>query len=148
VKYYKVVQYLSTFTKKSKIGLILGIPNLQTIFDTQYYDNLKGGIFEAFGVGFGNNVKMYVYPVLENGKLVNTDGFPIDEKLKGLLTYLKDNNKLQDIMDADTSVMHIFSDDVLDMIKKGEAGWEKLVPEQVANSIKEMELFEYRPELV
>lgn len=149
VKYYKVVQYLSTFTRKSKIGLILGMPNLETIFDTQYYDNLKGGIFEAFGVGFGNNVKMYVYPLLEKDATLTTMGnFPIDPKLKGLLTYLLDNNKLQDIKDANTSIMHIYSDTVLEMIKNGETGWEKLVPEKVAESIKNLELFEYKSELV
>lgn len=149
VKYYKVVQYLSTFTRKQKIGLILGIANLQTIFEEQYYDNLKGGIFEAFGVGFGNNVKMYVYPAMtgEDKVLTNTDNFPIDPKLVGLLNYLKDNDKIEDISHADSSIMHIYSDNVLSMIKNGEKGWEKLVPKKVAESIKELELFHYKPEL-
>ncbi|MGB0402592.1 MAG: TonB-dependent receptor [Salibacteraceae bacterium] len=150
VKYYKVVQYLSTFTRKQRIGLILGIANLQTIFEEQYYDNLKGGIFEAFGVGFGNNVKMYVYPAMtgEGKVLTSTDNFPIDPKLIGLLNYLKDNDKIEDISHADSSIMHIYSDNVLSMIKNGEKGWEKLVPKKVADSIKELELFHYKPELV
>ncbi|MBD80758.1 MAG: nicotinate-nucleotide adenylyltransferase [Crocinitomicaceae bacterium] len=150
VKYYKVIKYISTFTKKSKVGIILGISNLQTIFDTKYYDNLKGGIFEAFGVGFGNNVKMFVYPLLkEDGKeLITTNEMEIDDKLRGLLSYLKDNNKIEDITNADISKMHIFSDQVLEMIKNGESGWEELVPKKVADSIVKLELFDYQAQLV
>jgi hypothetical protein len=37
--------------------------------------------------------------------------------------------------------MHITTDLVLEMIKRGEPGWEKLVPENVAQMIKEKSLF-------
>ena len=93
---------------------------------------------------------MYVYPALmgEQKVLTTTDNFPIEEKLVGLLKYLKDNDKIEDISQADSSIMHIYSDNVLNMIKNGEKGWEELVPEKVADSIKKMELFHYKPALV
>ena len=150
VKYYKVIQYISTFTKKSKVGVVLGISNLKTIFDPKYYENLKGGIFEAFGVGFGTNIKLFVYPTLkENGKtLISSKNIVLESNLTGLLSYLRDNNKLEDIENADTSKMHIFSDQVLEMIKNGEEGWEELVPQKVAEAIKELDLFDYQPLLI
>ena len=44
---------------------------MNTIFDERYYDNLPGGLLEAFGRGFGHAVKMYVYPAInvEDGAL-------------------------------------------------------------------------------
>jgi hypothetical protein len=42
-----------------------------------------------------------------------------------------DNNKLEEISGANTRNLHIISDNVLAMIKKGEPGWERLVPHKV-----------------
>src|SRR6202000_1424011 len=47
-EYYKLGAYLQRYTK-SRIGLVLGIPNLEELFDTKYYDALEGGILESFG---------------------------------------------------------------------------------------------------
>ena len=54
-----------------------------------------------------------------------------------------DNNKLEDIKDANVSNLHIISDNVLAMIRKGEIGWEKFVPHKVETAIKEHGLFDY-----
>ena len=54
-----------------------------------------------------------------------------------------DNNKMEDIDDANISNLHIISDNVLAMIKKGEPGWEKFVPHKVEEAIKEHGLFDY-----
>ena len=148
VKYYKVVDYLSQYTHGRKIGVILGISNLVTVFDENYYDNLPGGIFQAFGKGFGTNMKMFVYPAMSNGGLTTSNNMKIPVKLHGILTYMKDNNKIQDIENANLELLKIFSDNVLDMIRKGEEGWEKMVPAKVADAIKKLELFDYNPELV
>lgn len=147
VKYYKVVNYLSQITRGRKIGVILGISNLQTIFDEKYYENLQGGILEAFGLGFGNNIKLYVYPAIdrESNELIDTTSLELDSHLKGLMNYLKSCNKICDIENADKSIMNIFSDDVLKLIYEHKEGWEKMVPKAVADRIKEKELFEYEP---
>jgi len=60
-----------------------------------------------------------------------------------LFRYLMDNNKLEDIEDANVANLHIISDNVLAMIRKGEAGWEKFVPHKVEEAIKEHGLFDY-----
>jgi len=54
-----------------------------------------------------------------------------------------DNNKMEDINDANIKNLHIISDNVLAMIRKGEAGWEKFVPHKVEEAIKEHNLFDY-----
>jgi len=58
-----------------------------------------------------------------------------------LFQYLIINNKIEDIINYNKEHMHITTDSVLEKIKRGEPGWEKLVPENVANIIKEKSLF-------
>ncbi|HLZ16135.1 MAG TPA: hypothetical protein VKQ08_03810, partial [Cyclobacteriaceae bacterium] len=62
---------------------------------------------------------------------------------KGLFRYLMDNNKMEDIDDANIGNLNIISDNVLAMIRKGEPGWEKFVPHKVEEAIKEHGLFDY-----
>jgi hypothetical protein len=145
LKHYKMIQYLSDITKGYKVGVILGVYNLQTIFDEKYYDTLKGGLLEAFGRGFGRNMKMYVYPALnsETGEIYNVDNFKIPDHLRGLLDYMKCTDKLKAITNFDKSLLHIISDDVLAKIKAGESTWENDVPEEVMKAIKFFELFSY-----
>jgi hypothetical protein len=64
-EYYRLVAFLRRFTREM-IGLALGINNLLGIFDERYYENLPGGILEAFGRMFRNQVKLYVYPMRQD----------------------------------------------------------------------------------
>jgi hypothetical protein len=63
--------------------------------------------------------------------------------LRNLFRFLMDNNKLEDIRDANLSHLNIISDHVLAMIKKGELGWEQYVPQKVGQAIKDRRLFGY-----
>jgi hypothetical protein len=145
LKHYKMVDYLSPISRGHLMGVIVGVYNLQTIFDERYYDNLPGGLLEAFGRGFGHNVKMYVYPAnnVETGELYSLENFDVPDNLKGLLQYMKDNNKLAEFDNFDTGLLGIMSDDVLMKIKAGAASWEEDVPEAVVKAIKFYELFGY-----
>jgi hypothetical protein len=145
LKYYKMIDYLSTLAKEHRMGVILGVYNMHSIFDERYYDNLRGGILEAFGRGFGHNVKLFVYPAndVETGDLYTLDKLEIPTKFKGLLQYLKDVNKIEAIKEFDTRLLHILSDDVLAKINAGSSSWEEDVPEEVAKAIKFFELFGY-----
>ena len=148
LKHYKMVDYLSILAKGRKMGVILGIYNLQTIFDDKYYDNLAGGILEAFGRGFGHNVKLFVYPALdvETGELFSLHDFDknIPTHLRGLLQYMEDNDKLKAIEEFNPKLLSIMSDDVLSKIKANAMSWEDEVPEQVAKAIKFYKLFGYQ----
>ncbi|MFY7990988.1 MAG: TonB-dependent receptor [Fluviicola sp.] len=145
LKHYKMLEYLSTIARGYKMGVIAGIYNLHTIFDERYYDNLPGGLLEAFGRGFGHNVKMFVYPAtnVDTGELYTLDQITIPSHLLGLVKFLRDNNKLDPIENFDHSLLHILSDDVLSKIKAGSTSWEQDVPENVVKAIKYFELFGY-----
>lgn len=145
-EYYKLVSYLSRITKKRKIGIILGIHNLENIFNEKYYEFLPGGILESFGRLFGNNVKMYVYPSAggQIGDMYNCGNLDIPDHLRPLLNYLLMNKKIEDIEEANKEVFTIYSDDVLEMIQKNKDGWERFVHHRVAKIIKDYCLFGFQ----
>ena len=146
LKHYKMVDYLARIAKGRMMGVIVGIYNLHTIFDEKYYDNLRGGLLEAFGRGFGHNVKMLVYPAnnVETGDIYTLENINIPDNLKGLLQYMKDNHKVEALKDYDSSLLGIMSDDVLAQIKTGSSMWEDDVPKEVVRAIKKYELFGYK----
>jgi hypothetical protein len=146
-EHYRLLEYLSKITKGKKIGIIMGIFALQKVFDEKTYEKTRGGILECFASLFGTNVKLYIYPAWrkESVELFTLKDFEasLPDNLKNLFRYLMDNNKLEDINDANVNNLHIISDNVLAMIRKGEAGWEKFVPHKVEEAIKEHGLFDY-----
>jgi hypothetical protein len=146
-EYYRLVEYLSRATKGNKIGIIMGIYALQKVFEEKTYENLRGGLLESFASLFGTNVKLYIYPAWKKNshELFTLKDFEaqLPDNTKNLFKYLMDNNKLEDIQDANVGNLHIISDNVLAMIRKGEIGWEKFVPHKVESAIKEHGLFDY-----
>ncbi len=145
-EHYRLVDYLSKTTKGKKIGIIMGIYALQKVFEEKTYENIRGGILECFASLFGSNVKLYIYPALrKDNSLFTLKDFEstLPDNLKSLFRYVMDNNKMEDIQDANTHNLNIISDNVLAMIRKGEPGWEKFVPHKVEEAIKEHGLFDY-----
>jgi len=140
-EYYRLVAYLSRLSKL-KSGLLVGIPSLQNIFDEKHYTFLPGGILESFATLFSRNVKLYVYPTLRaDGAVRNCSNFELPESLQPLYQYLKLNDKIEDIRNYNLTFMRYTTDEVLAMVKEGAPGWEKLVPDRVAEIIKEKCLF-------
>jgi hypothetical protein len=143
LKHYKMVDYLASIARGNLMGVIVGVYNLHTIFDERYYDNLPGGLLEAFGRGFGHKVKMFVYPAnnVESGELYTLDNLKINRKMQGLMQYLMENNKITTIDNYDPRLLHIMSDDVLMKINAGSSAWEEDVPVEVVKAIKFFKLF-------
>lgn len=65
--------------------------------------------------------------------------------MKELYKFFKFNGKVVDVTDYDEKNLEIFSREVLKMINKGIPGWEKMLPEGIAELIKEHQLFGFDP---
>ena len=146
MKYYKLVEYFSRYTKK-RMGIIMGTNNLLEVFNEKYYRDLNGGVLEAFGILFSRDLKIYLYPWhdQESNQLITTKNSPIHPRLKPLFEYLLFNKRMVDIEGYNEEILDIYSKHCLGMIRRGESGWEDMVPTYVDTIIKENSLFGYKP---
>ena len=144
-EYYKVVEYFANYTK-ARMGLAMGVNNLVDIFDEKYYRHLSGGILEAFGKLFFRDMKVLLYPMLdENGEVTTSENLKVHPRMKELYKFFKFNGKVIDVEDYNPENLKIFSREVLKMIYQGKPGWEPMLPAGVAEIIKEKHLFGYDP---
>jgi hypothetical protein len=143
-EYYKLVEFYSKYTK-ARMGLTMGVNNLVDIFDEKYYRHLSGGILEAFGKLFFKDLKVYLYPLLDQdtGETTNSDNLKVHPRMKELYKFFKYNGKVVDITDYNPEILRIFSREVLQKIMDGEDGWEETLPGGVAKIIKDKKLFGY-----
>jgi hypothetical protein len=141
-EYHRLAAYFFRYTKKM-IGLAMGVPTLKEIFDEKYYADLAGGILESFGRMFKNDLKLYVYPLLDakTGSLINAANLRVAPNLRHLHAYLIENRFIEALRDYDEKALSIFSRDVLQKIRSGDPSWDEMVPAEVAQRIRERKLF-------
>jgi hypothetical protein len=161
LEYYKLSSYLRRYVK-NPIGLVLGLNNLADIFKEDYYDNLEGGILEAFGKLFKDNVKIYAYPIeLENFEryrkqmgigdnvetennengLITIDNLLVASNLRNLYKYIRENGFLVTIENCDRTNMNLFSRDVFDLVQHRTSGWKDNLPACVCEMIEKNNLW-------
>ena len=141
-EYYRLVDYFAGFTKK-RIGLIMGIPSLQEIFDEKYYEHLTGGILEAMGRLFSKSLVIYAYPFRGETSINTVSDIVVNDLFRNIFDYLKQARRVRDIEDFDPDILSIWSREVLHKIRSGETGWEESLPTYVDKIIKEKGLFGY-----
>tara|TARA_B100001248_G_scaffold262736_1_gene261969 strand:+ start:24784 stop:26337 length:1554 start_codon:yes stop_codon:yes gene_type:complete len=165
-EYYRLSAYLRRYTKEM-IGIVLGINLLLEIFNEQYYENLDGGILEACGRLFKEDIRLYAYPMkgdcynqyieLSQGNLegqMDVSGFTSDmlitaqnlqvkTHLRSLYSYLLENHSIEPVIGFNPEYLGILSRSITNQIKEGDKDWELVVPKQVANFIKTNKLWGY-----
>ena len=119
------------------------------VFDENYYENLSGGILEAFGKFFRKGMRVYLYPYKdpETHELLTANNLKVNDSLKELYKYFKLNKRIVDIQNYNPDYSEIYSRTILDKIANHIPGWEKEVPEGVSELIKERGMFGYKEEL-
>ena len=144
-RHFRLAAYLFRYTKKL-VAIVMGVPSLREIFDEKYYTDLEGGILEAFGRMFKNDLRLYVYPMQDSatGAIITAGNLRVAPHLQHLYAYLLENRFIQPIRDYNDAFLPIFSRDVLAKLRAGDSAWEIMVPPQVAHIIKERKLFGYR----
>ncbi len=145
-EYFRLGAYLSRCTDKM-IAIAMGIPSLIDLFQEKYYTNLEGGILESLGRLFKNDLKLYVYPMLDpaTGEIVTAQNLKVAPNLQNLYDHLLENHFIEPLEGYNAEYLTIFSRDVLKRIRTGDAKWETMVPKEVAEMIKKGRLYGYQP---
>jgi len=138
----KLINYLSDY-KIQNLGLVIGVRELYEIIVSKYENNKDGRLLVAFGELFTKNIKIYVYPALEdNQKLVMTaDNLIVPESIRFLYKYLLESEQIVSISEFNEELLHIYPDNVHDAICEGRSGWEIMVPNELVEMIQTSGLF-------
>ena len=160
-EYFRLSAYLRRHVRKP-IGMVMGLNNLADIFKEEYYSGLDGGILEAFGVLFKDNVKIYAYPIESenferyqnligrgdnvetNGEekgLITIDNLLVAENLRNLYKYVRENGFLVSIEEFDRRNMKLFSRDVFNLVCNRRDGWKDSLPSCVVDLIEAKNLW-------
>jgi hypothetical protein len=144
-EYYRLAAYLGRHSNK-KIGIVMGANSLRELFDEQFYANLDGGILESFGRLFKNDLKLFIYPLLEaGGELTTVQTLQVAPGLRKLYEYLVDRGCIEQLENFHREYLPILSREILKRIKACDSSWEQMVPSRVAEVIKQNAFFEYQP---
>ena len=111
----------------------------------KYYAQLEGGVLESFGRLFKNDLKLYIYPLLDvaTGDLTAVQNLEVAPNLRKLYEYLVERGCIEQLNNFKEEYLPIFSRDVLHRIEAGDSSWETMVPTEVANLIKQRGFFGY-----
>lgn len=160
-EYFRLSAFLRRHINKP-IGLVMGLNNLADIFKEEYYSKLDGGILEAFGILFKDNVKIYAYPIEQENferyrkqigrgdnvetigdedGLVTIDNLLVAQNLRNLYKYVRENGFLVSIESWNRENMQFFSRDILDQVRNRAEGWKKSLPASVVEMIETKKLW-------
>jgi hypothetical protein len=140
--YHRLAAYLAWRTD-GRIGMVMGVPSLLTLFDEASHTELPGGILESFGRLLKNNLKLYVYPVLRDGQVVTVDTVRVDDDHQPLYDYLYRRGSFVGLDNYKPDYLRILSRDVLKRIPTEDTTWESMVPVEVCELIKKRGFFGY-----
>lgn len=142
-EYHGLASYIRRWTTKP-CGFALGVGGLRELFEERYYEQLEGGTFEGLGLLFKGKFKLYVYPVRESsGELTTTESFAAPEALVDIYRYLVKRGVIVQVDDFDPTNLTIFAADIRRKILSGDESWERYVLPQVAQIIRDRQLFGY-----
>ena len=141
-EYWRLAAYLARHTDR-RIGIVMGANSLRELFDERFYEGLDGGILEAFGRLFRNDLRVYVHPFLdpESGLLVDAHAIQLPPAIRQLHGFLCERGALVPLSGYDPALLRHHSPRVLEAIRKGDDDWEDAVPTQAARVIRRRGLF-------
>lgn len=141
-QHQRLIQYLEDY-KVKQLTMVVGVKVLLDMINAKYYQHMDGSLLSAFGELFTNHVKFYVYPALQEGSsdLMTAQNLPIPEGIKFLYKHLLDSAQIVDIADPHPEILHIYSQEVLEMIQSDTLGWQNMVPTKIAAIIRDKCLF-------
>jgi hypothetical protein len=144
--FHRLASYLFRYTR-ARSGMVLGAGTLGELFDESAYADLDGGMLEGLGRLLRNELTVYVYPLLDpkTGTLTTADSFDPGERWRGLYDSLVKRGSIQKLDNYTPEYLPIFSKDVLELIRRGDPSWERLVPPEVAGVIRDGRALGFRP---
>ena len=147
-RYFKLVDYFAQF-KMIKLRIVLGLNTFDRIFHESQYTDLRGGMLQAMGTLFHENVKLYLYPFtnINSGDIIYPDDEHFHDEYKALWQYLRRTRKILVLNGISAGQLRITPDRITKMILRADEKLSAYLPEKVYNHIKNKKLFGYGAEI-
>ncbi|MCX6851859.1 MAG: TonB-dependent receptor [Verrucomicrobia bacterium] len=131
-EFHRVSSYLARHTQ-CPIGIVLGLPLFQELFNERWCTDLEGGLLESFGRLFKNQVRVYVYPMGNpmNGQILGVNDVRVTPEQKHLLRYLIETQSVRALEEPNQDFLFHTSAEVRNMINARDLNWQSLVPDIV-----------------
>jgi hypothetical protein len=99
-RYFRLSEYFSKHARR-RIGFILSVDNVLTIFDDRYYEGMDGGILDAMARLMSSDTKLLVYPNLTaDGEILTVANLEVPAHQKFLYMHLVHNRRIVPIEQA------------------------------------------------
>lgn len=128
--FYKLKEHLRLISDRP-LGIVIGATHLEKLFDQKFYFDLPGGILEGMGKLVDDKTRLYIYPHKTDLICLQVKSFRPKPEIKNIYNHLIENKFIQDIAGCDEIQEYVHSDDILNLFKKKDSRWKKLVPESV-----------------
>lgn len=142
VRYFSLRSWFRRHTQEP-IAISMKASDLHYLFDADLYQGLEGSVLEGLGKLFADNTNVFVYPVIQDGVKKNLSDLTISDSLKYVAQQFVHNGRLVAADGYDETLLDISARKILKDIPKGRGEWETLLPNQVAELIRERKLFGY-----
>ena len=138
----RLIQYLSDY-KIDQLGIVIGIRELRDLIIEKYENFHDGDLLVAFGQLFTRNIKVYVYPALNDdlSEILTLDNVQLPSGIHFLFRFLIDQELIVQVENYDEHHLSIIPHGVYQMITNDQPGWEDYVSPNLIRLIKEKELF-------
>lgn len=147
-RYFKLVDYFTQFNM-IKLRIVLGLNTFDRIFHSSQYTDLKGGMLEAMGTLFHENVKLYLYPYtnINSGDINYPDNEHFHNEYKALWQYLEQTRKILVMDGIPANHLRVTTDRITNMIRKADIKLADHLPTSVYEHIITEKLFGYGDEI-
>ncbi len=141
-QYTHLIAYLFGY-RIAQLAIVIGARPLLDLINEKFYQNKQGLLLDAFAEIFTQNVRLYVYPAQKegSGELLTSQNLPIPSAMSYLYQHILQHKHIVDITEFDRDILHIYSPEVLRLLRNDEGNWEKFIPHKAAQYIKEHFLF-------
>jgi hypothetical protein len=133
-EFHRLSSYLSR-SNGGRVGLVVGLPLLETLFEEKWYADLEGGALEGFGRFFKDGVTLFVYPCSENGTERTIADVRLPEAMRPLFDLLRSHQRIVSLPCGVPDALPYTPADVRAFILKGDKRWRQLVPGELESSL-------------
>ncbi len=142
LNHQQLINYLADY-KIKKLGLVIGVRELEQIIREKYERNQDGRLLVAFGELFTRNIKIYVYPAKSKRRnmIVTADNMDVPDGIRFLYKHLLDSEQIVNVSQPHIESLDIYGWEVLEKIMSNNPLWKKQVPASIIDVIEKENLF-------